>query len=251
MFLTFGWIGVLAILFGIGFYAVRAARSPLREGEALFFAWTLCYIGFVLAITPWDMRYLFYLAPAVTVLLFSAVEEIASATGVRRVWPALCAAAIGISSLVSWQQPDRLEGFYEAARTVTGMRPARVLICSERNGAFITGLRTLQDHPESIVIRGDAFPREFFQQEKFTAFLHEYGIDAVVIDDTLAADAWEAVRHARIAPLQLRQTIPIAAQNVPGGEILVYAHTNPSPNPASAIRLRSTMVGGGLNLELE
>ena len=246
-----GWIGVAAVVFTIGFHAARAVRGSFKERDALFAAWAICYGGFLLAITPWDTRYLFYLAPAMTVLLFSAVEQTAAALHAQRVWAIGCAVAIAVAAFVSWRPADRIEGFYTAARTVADMKPARVLICSKHNGAFTTGMRTEHERLESIILRGDAFPAEFFERVKFSAFLHEYGIDAVVIHDTPAMDRWEAVRNAAMPQLQLQRTIPIAAQNMPGGSILIYRHTNPSPTPANALRIGSTMVGGGLNVELD
>lgn len=246
-----GWTVALAPVFAIVVYAVRGLRGGGMQREALYAAWVGCYTAFILVVTPWDLRYLFYLAPAMAVLVFSAVEHVARPLGARRVWAVVCGLGIALAAWTSPRHPDRLEGFYAAARTVADMQAQRVLICSMRNGAFITGMRTIQPHFQSIVIRGDAFPNEFFSAAELRTFLHEYGIDAVVVDDTPAAEPWDVFRTAAIPALELRRTVRVVAQNLPAGEILVIAHTNPSRTPRNSLRLGSTMVGGGIDVELK
>ena len=242
-----GWLGVAAVVVAVVFHAARAVRGRELRGDALFGAWALCYTGFILVITPWDTRYLYYLAPAACVLVFSAIDGIVP----RRVWVPACAIAVLAAAWTTRRTPDRIEGFYAAARSVIAMEPKRILVCSAtRNGTFTVGLRTMQPRLDSVVVRGDALPKEFFDPAKLPAFLHDYGIDAVVIEDTPADEPWDTVRHAAMPALRLRETVAVKAQNLAGGELLVYAHTNPSATPKSSLKLGSTMVGGGVEVEL-
>lgn len=242
-----GWLGVFALVFAVALHAMRAVRGRDMRHEGLFAAWALCYAGFLLVITPWDTRYLFYLALPVCVLVFSAAARVAP----PRLWVPVCAIAIAVGAWTSHRAPDRVEGFYAAVRSVREMDAKRVFLCSAtRNGTFTTGLRTMDPRLDTIVIRGDALPNDFFDPAKLPVFLHDYGIDAVVIEDTPADEPWDNLRPEAIPSLKVRRTFPVKAQNVAGGELVVYEHTNPSPSPKNSLKLGSTMVGGGLEVDL-
>ena len=227
------------------------SRAAFRESD-LYAAWAASAMGLMLILRPWEARYLFYAFAPLAVIGFT----VAAAAGRRiagagnRAWAPACAIAAAAFTISESRPPDRLDGMAEAARLVAASVPRRVLAAGSHNGSFIFEMRAADPGGTSMVLRADKLPDEVQLPGAFERFLHEFGIGAVVIEDTVQPEVYDWLRHTRPSSLVLERTIPLRARHAADGDLLVFRFTNPSPTPADSIHLPSALVKGGIHVLL-
>jgi hypothetical protein len=111
-------------------------------------------------------------------------------------------------------------------------------------------MRALDASRSTAVIRGDRLPEDIFAPESLEAFLHDYGIEFVVLEDGPDREPYETVRTAPAPSMALVGQTTITAGNMPGGELLVYRFMRPSKTPESDLVTGSTVMRGGMKVEL-
>jgi hypothetical protein len=99
------------------------------------------------------------------------------------------------------------------------------------------------------VIRGDKVQHELnASRAAASAFLHDYGIDTVVVET--GPLSCNSTVDDRLPGMILTGEIPVLWENGERkGTILVYRHINVSRTPKSALTLPSEIVKGGIKIE--
>jgi hypothetical protein len=240
-----GIAATVIVLAGLVFGFLRQRRAALYE------AWAVCGFGLVLILPPHDLRYLFFIYPALVVLGYSLLQELGSrVAGDQKAWVVPAAAAVLWFVAAAHVPHVYLKGPAEAARLVAAAGPERVLYCGRTNGTFIFSVRSFGGR-NTVVLRGDKLPRQFFEPAAFETFAHDYGIQQVVLErNKVERRAWDKLFDSPPAGLQLIREIPLdsSEQNL-SGALRVFRFTNPSTTPKSTVKIRM-MSGAELDTDL-
>ena len=184
-------VALLVVLAG---YAIATARRRSRLAAArdlIYWAWLLSVLAVLIAAPAYSGRYLFFAYPPALVLLFRAAESLMPAIrGLRMLLPA----AAGLYAVFAITTPaDFLRGPEQAALWVSQRNLSRVMYCGLTDGNFIFSLRSLQEPAETMVIRGEKLPPAWFRKEGLLTLARRYGIDALILEKTAAAQPWDEV----------------------------------------------------------
>jgi hypothetical protein len=82
-------------------------------------------------------------------------------------------------------------------------------------------------------------------------FLHAYGVESVVLEDSARYGGCDAIRALSSSSLALRAQIAIVSPDPwRHGRLLVYRFADPSPVPAGVLKLPSDVLPGGIEVEM-
>lgn len=243
-------IVVLICILLAGVALVRARR--IHQGNtALYAAWTISIGALLVCIPPRDVRYLFFLFPAVVVLIYSwfwsCLRSFISIGYARTVLAAVCLATLAISA--SSFRYFYLSGPYEAAQLVKPNRAKRVLYCGFHNGAFLFAVREADSDLETAVFRGDKIDTKVFERANFDQFAHRFGIEMVFIETDVRWQPWQDLLNTPPSTMVLEQSIPlINTDRLRPEKIHVFRYLNPSKTPEKVLAVPSYTSGKNWDL---
>ena len=248
-----GWIATGLVAASALTYGVRKlVRQRADPANDFYVAWIGAAVGLVVVLKPSEPRYLIYAYPPLLVLGFSLAHDLlAPRVSMVIRSAALVAVALLVAAPNLSRRVDFVQGYYEAARAVKSAGARRVLYCGPWNGSFIFAMRVTDPAGDTGVIREDKVRAMARQPEQMERFLHVYGVESVVVEDSVLYDSCEAIRTLSASSLTLRAQIALVSPD-PGrqGRLLVYRFADPSPVPARVLTLPSDLLPGGIEVEL-
>jgi hypothetical protein len=127
----------------------------------------------------------------------------------------------------------------------------RVLYCGPWNGSFIFAMRVADPAADTSVIREDKVRAMAKHPEEMERFLHVYGVESVVVEDSDLYGGCDALRALSSSSLALETQITIVSPDPSRhGRLLVYRFANPSPVPAGVLKLPSDVLPGGIEVDM-
>lgn len=239
--LTFAGFAIAA--FGVAWFFLSHWKKPFNAEGSVFAGWIIAAAAVPLLLAPFSPRYIIDLLPALILVSLLACYRAAHSFNAPRRILAIAAAALVLLSLATRGWPTgRLTGFREAAAYIAAARPARILLCSYRNGSFTFELRTFQPDHYTAVIRGDALTAKEVQPKAFAAFLRKYGIEYVVLDRTSIHAPFEGIAMSSPSELLLKKTIPVIGEAAHRGTLNIYKNVHQISGPVADYPHRSQIV---------
>jgi hypothetical protein len=262
------------------FFIDLAIRRPTSLGAHFHLAWMLTGVALCAAAHRYSDRYLFFVLPAPILIGFLGSMRLLQMSLPARRYSYFLSIAIPFAAFAYHFQYDAcyLSGPAEVAKLVSETSPKRILYCGWTDGTFILALRGMNS--ESTVIRGDKLPKEFFAPDELEAFVREFGVDYVVIENAPINDkshlpvdhghegatllvpsmfpnlAWrpwydlpltKSVANMRLVAEISQVCHPYT--NV-SGTLFVYQNKNKAPTPKSRLEIWAPRINGNLILEL-
>jgi hypothetical protein len=243
--------GAVVMLLALIAGAVLLIRNPRKEsGLALYAAWACCYYVIILLLDPFDFRYVFFLVPPLTLIVYDILNRGAERLRLRP-WHLSAVGAIffGIATL---RMPTYfLSGPSEAASVVVASAAKRVLYCGSADGNFIFAVRSLDPSLNTVVMPGDKFSDELKDSTSLSAFVERYGVTDVVIESTSRAQTCEAIHAAPPQSLAVQKVIPLNS-SLPrwNGSLTVYRVTNTPAKPRQDLNVPIPKIGRSLEVKL-
>jgi hypothetical protein len=248
-----GWIvtGLVAIA-ALAYGVRKLTRRQAEPANDFYVAWLGAAVGLVLVLGPSEARYLIYGYPPLIVLGFALLHDLLAP---RVSKPGRSAALVAVAVIVAVpnlsRPADFVQGYNEAARAVKSLGPRRVLYCGPWNGSFIFAMRVADPAGDTRVIREDKVRAMARQPEQMEQFLHAYGVESVVLEDSTRYGGCDAIRALSSSSLALRAQIAIVSPDPwRHGQLLVYRFADPSPVPAGVLKLPSDVLPGGIEVEM-
>jgi hypothetical protein len=239
--LTF--IGFAIAICGFAWFVFFHWKRPFGIESSVLIGWIIAAAAVPLVLAPFSPRYIIGLFPALIVVSLLACYRAAQKFRIPRRILAMAAAALVVLSCATGHWPTgHLTGFKEAAAYIAAAHPARILLCSYRNGSFTFELRTLQPHHHTAVIRGDALTAKEVQPGAFAIFLRKYGIEYVVLDRTSVDAPFEGIAMSSPGELVLKKTIPVIGEAPGTGTLKIYKNVHPITGPVAEAHHRSQVV---------
>lgn len=239
------YIEVLRLEFGVVpmlliFIAVVAAVRH-RQANVPYVAWAACVFVLALVLPPYDLRYVFLGYPALIVVVCSVLYQASKRLiSERFAWVPLAAlAALSVVAHLG-TKPPFVRGPFEAASLLAPARPGRILYCGRSNGNFIFAARSLDPQQKTTIVRGDKLPRAVFAPSAFEQFAHDYGIDFVVLENSIIARPWDPLFQQAPRSFTLVRDVPLASSDAKmNGNLRILRFANPSSTPESTLHLRT------------
>jgi len=235
--------GLCALLF------VTELRPVLGKALRLYVCWILACALVLLAVPAFDVRYFWFLYPALLAILFSTSQIVAERflrpSHVR--WAILVAAA-GLC-LANLRHPaPRLTGPRSAAQYVLKAGAERVLYCGGANGSFIFAVRSIDPSRAMAVLRADKIASTL-RDESVDGFTARYGIRFVVVERNRVSNCEDFL--ARSGSLGApEQVIPLSSsERAFEGSIQILRQTKAFSNSPTVIEMPFTSTGESFALE--
>jgi hypothetical protein len=231
--------------------ARSAVRRPKRPTDELYVSWALSALGVLLAMSVCDERYLFFVVAPLAVITFAALERLSRAVlGPARAWLPPVAIAAVFAAVGLAQPAPFLRGPEEAVSTIAGGGSARILYCGRSNGAFIFGLRAVDQDLRKTVIRGDKLPKDTFTPANLEQFAHRFGLNYILLERTSRHRPWDGLFDAPGPSMVLVREVPISSSDpLSNGRVRIFRFTNPSPNPEDSLKFRVWRIGRDLEMK--
>ncbi|MCU1261998.1 MAG: hypothetical protein JWO80_4883 [Bryobacterales bacterium] len=220
-------------------------RKAVIENSALYGAWGFSALGIVLFAPAYDMRYLFFLLPAVSAVGSEMVYKLlvhffhSRAAGLL-----LVAGALIFCLFNSRQAPLWLTGPELAAGRLASERMKNVLYFGPANGAFIFSSRLNDPDLQSVVFRGDKIFSDAMSSGLLEQFTYDYGVDAIILECPVAAkpECTRFVRdHKGFSPMF--EQLVRCSRGYCQGALVVYRVNNRSPHPKKTFQERISTFG--------
>jgi hypothetical protein len=198
-----------------------------------------------------DERYLFFVVAPLAVIAFAALERLSRAVlGPARAWLPPVAIAAVFAAVGLAQPAPFLRGPEEAVRTIAGGEAARILYCGRSNGAFIFGLRAVDQDLRKTVIRGDKLPKDTFTPANLEQFAHRFGLNYILLERTSRHRPWDGLFDAPGPSMVLVREVPISSSDpLSNGRVRIFRFTNPSPNPEDSLKFPVWRIGRDLEMK--
>lgn len=229
---------------------VLVRREHLEPARLrVYVAWLAAVCFLLVVIPPRASRYLFYLYPPLIALGLAWLSGLGRLLlGQRRAWSVPVAVTAVWLALTAPAPAHFLLGPREAARVVLEEKTHRVLFCGRELGAFVFGVRSLDEQGKSVVIAGEKLPAEVYQPQEFERFAREFGIQAVVLQVGQPAP-WDGIVAAPVPSLTHLRTVPLhSTVRARNGELRIYRVLNPSLQPRRHLRIFSHLAGREIDL---
>ena len=249
-----GWIATGLVAVAALAYVVRKlTRRQAEPANDFYVAWLGAAIGLVLVLKPSEPRYLIYGYPPLIVLGFTFVHDLLAPRVSTLVRSATLVAVALLVAVPNLSRPAYfVQGYNEAVRAVKSSGPRRVLYCGPWNGSFIFAMRVADPAGDTGVIREDKVRAMAKQPEQMERFLHLYGVESVVMEDSALDGGCDAIRALSSSSLVLQAQIAIVSSDRQRhGWLLVYRFADPSPVPARVLMLPSDVLPGGIQVEMD
>ncbi|MBV8819255.1 MAG: hypothetical protein JO022_12915, partial [Acidobacteriaceae bacterium] len=250
-----GWPLTVAVAVILLYSLVRCLQGRAGDGTALLVSWFLCAFAVLLLIGPYDPRYLFFGYPALALLVFATIREVAcEVAGARWAWTAPTAVAVLCTVWGLAATPlNYLTGPEQAAAEVlaAGGPSQRVLYCGSTDGNFIFSLRSGGGR-ESAVILGEKLTDAMRQPAALASFAELYGVSRVVIETSVRPQACEAIAVNPPPSFALERRVPLDS-SVPrwkNGSLTVYRVNTSGQARANRLLLPIPKVGGFVQADL-
>jgi len=199
-----------------------------KQGLALYWAWALSAFAVLLGIGAYDVRYLFYVYPALSVIVFVSMFRLGSRIFPARAWIAPALAALVCAGIGLTVRAPFLHGPSEAAELIMSHKPQRILYCGTSDGNFIFSVRSLDSKLATTVIPGDKLGEKALSPEEFDQFAARYGIQYVVLERTARPQIYDRLHDAATPSMVLERRIPLVSSHPrwDGGHLSVYRLKN-------------------------
>lgn len=246
------WKLIIALIFLLLIGAALIRTRKIHQGNtALYAAWIISIGALLICIPPRDVRYLFFLFPAVVVLVYSWfwswLHSVISIGYVRMVLAAVCLTILAISA--SNFRYFYLSGPYEAAQLVKPNHAKRVLYCGFHNGAFLFAMREVDSSLETVVFRGDKIDTKVFERANFDQFAHRFGIEMIFMESDARWQPWQDLLNAPLPTMALEQSIPLLnTDRLQPERIQIFRYLNPSKTPEKVLAVPSYTSGKNWDL---
>lgn len=245
-------LGVFAI---IGSLFIPKIRKLLKTSNELYLAWACA--AFLILLITWHVtdRYLFYMYPPVIFFGYVILYRICMSFLKRSPFPkyllifvTVIYFAFHIASPHSF-----LYGPSQAAGHVVTGSPTRILYSGQTDGNFIFAARSLDPDLKTVVIRGEKLPASTFTADEFEQFAHRFGINYIVLEQTVRKEyswfgrttttTWNQLIRSPAPSMVLERVLPMSSSIKPfNGKLYIYRFTNPSPTPENILTTRLTLV---------
>ena len=236
----YGWPGLFAL--AAAALLILLVRRGAWKGLKieLYLAWIVAMVAVLMVVGARNMRYLFFVCPAVLVVVYSFVLRGSELLlGPARAWrvPAALAAAWFIAGL--WFHPEFLRGPAEAASVVVQSAPERVLYGGDADGNFIFAVRALDPQLRTTVIPGEKLPEEVFTATAFEDFCRRYAINWVVLEDTGAPQKWSKLMAGPAPSMRLERILALDSSRSRWrrGHIRIYRLASVAARPETGLTL--------------
>jgi hypothetical protein len=249
-----GWIATGLVAVAVLAYGVRKLIRRQAELANDFYAvWLGAAVGLVLVLKPSEPRYLIYVYPPLIALAFTLIHELLVPRVSTLVRSALLVAVAILVAAPNLPHPVYfVQGYHEAARAVKSSGARRVLYCGPWNGSFIFAMRVADPAGDTMVIREDKVRAMARQPEQMERFLHLYGVESVVLEDSTLQGGCDTIRALSSSSLVLKAQIAIVSSDLQRhGQLLVYRFPDPSPVPLGVLHLPSDVLPGGIQVEIQ
>lgn len=195
-----------------------------KSGLAFYWAWAASAFLLLLIIGAYDIRYLFYVYPALAVIVYASLFRLGSRISVQRAWMAPAAVAAVCATAGLMVPALFLRGPAEAAEVVMKTKPQRILYCGSTDGNFIFSVRAREPGLRTTVIPGDKLNEKDLSPDTFEQFATQHGIQYIVLEKTGRPQLYDRL-HQNPAPFMiLERRIPMAS-SLPrwdGGHLSIY-----------------------------
>ncbi|MGH7415579.1 MAG: ArnT family glycosyltransferase [Candidatus Rokuibacteriota bacterium] len=248
-----GWIATGLVAAALLAYGVRKlTRRQAEPANDFSVAWAGAAVGLILVLGPSDARYLVYAYPPLIVLGLALVHDVVAPRASARLASAgLVAVALLVAVPNLPRRADFVQGYNEAARAVKSSSPRRVLYCGPWNGSFIFAMRVADPAGDTAVIREDKMRAMADGPEQMEQFLHAYGVESVVLEDSALHGGCDVLRALSSGSLALQTQIAIVSSDSRrNGRLLVYRFNNASPAPLGILKMPSAVLPGGIQVDM-
>jgi hypothetical protein len=224
----------------------RLSAYRRQSGEmVLYWAWVASAFLLLLVIGPYDPRYMFFVYPALSVIVYAAMFRLSAnllPAKIALAVPAVVAAVCLLTGL--GVPPNYMTGPAESAAAVFNGAPQRVVYCGSTDGNFIFAMRALDPELKTVVIPGEKIPAQDMSPAGFETFAHKYGVNFVVLERTGRPQACDDLEAAPTRSMALHRKIPLLSSNPRWtGHLSIYRFTNPSPQPEETLKLSIPKIG--------
>lgn len=256
-FRILGPAAVTLLILSLVFWLVqRIRRTGVLEDLNFYVVWVIGVVSLMLVLPFADLRYVFFALPASLVIIGSFLHYV-----VAKVWRARGAVVVAtllmigsVAASASFTN-EWMRGPHKAANIVLASRPERVLYCGKHNGSFVMSVRSLDPNHRTTVIRGDKISLKAVGNAGWVSYLQKLGISFVVAETHPKPEGimlfCETIVTGKTNPLVLTQEIEMeGSRSYIGNQLRIYRVPNPSPDPINEIWVPSSIVGGGLKIEL-
>lgn len=235
--------GTLLLIAGLLWYGYQRLRAGHWLPTDLAVAAIAMNVALVLVLPPADGRYLLPAFPMAILLAMWSVSDWASRFHIPAIaLRAATAAVFGvIFAATSLAAPPTLTGIPEAAQMVASREPDRVLVCADHNGPIVFEFRVHQPSRKTFVLRGHGLPAATFEPAAFGKFLHDYGIEYVLMEDTIKPEPYDGLKADAVDGLQFERAFRVDGDRNSTGVIRVYRFLHPSASPAKRFRALSAI----------
>jgi len=225
-------------------------RNP---GLELFVAWAACAFFLLLILGPYDLRYLFFVYPALLVIAYASLERVSERFLPKRLAWMPIAAAVAACTIAGLQVPAVfLTGPSEAASIVVTGKPERVLYCGSTDGNFIFAVRARDAHANTIVLSGEKLLSETkFSAESLEQLAEQHGIDQVVVEHTDRKQPCSALDPGQLPTMKMEQQIRMTSSlpRFDGGTLTVYRFVGlRQEDAAPPLKMKVPKLKGSVNV---
>ena len=255
-----GLLGIVTsvlLVASIVFWAIQRIRKINVPVVLDFYIIWLMGVVTLLFVLPFsDPRYAFLgLPPSIVLVLWTTQHTLLKVFPVRVATPIAVLCVFSATVLYASGHTLWIRGPSIAARIVMQYQPQRVLYCGEHNGAFILAVRQLDPKHRTTIIRGDKISSEMFTPDQWPQYFQSLGISYVVAENYVKPSdekrLCEILATGMPAPMILDRELPLeGSRSYADKRLWIYRVPNPSKNPINVLSLPSSIVGGGMNIEL-
>jgi hypothetical protein len=222
-------------------------RNP---GLELFVSWGACAFFLLLILGPYDLRYLFFVYPAVLVIAFATLERASERLLPERAAWVPIAAVIGWVVVAGLQVPASfLTGPDQVASIIVHGKPERVLYCGNTDGHFIFAVRTRDSQANTVVLSGEKLLAESaFSANRLEQLAKEYGIDDVVVEHTARMQPCNDLDLSQLPTMEMKQQVTMTSSlsRFDGGTLTVFHFTGPREEDGAPLRMKVPKLKGSV-----